>query len=295
MESTLRDFFFGPGPIVWFQEVLEPVGPVPFRALSLLGDIWGLLLVLGLAFWFWGPDTLYVLLPLVVIEGVSYLGLNGIFPIPRPSADSVTQYETLSISAFPSGHTYLTTILWGFLYQRDRIPLAAAAAAVLGVAVGRFFLGVHNLGDIVGGVVLGAAVVALYSAVSPALMAQLRRASWRGYLVAGAALTIAWPLVFSVPSENPRRVAVMAIVAILLLALPLEKAFIRFRGCRRDVPARAACFATGFFGLALCYAAEQLLPGSNTLTAVAAATATLWVVVATPILARWSGLERWSS
>lgn len=88
-------------------------------------------------------------------------------------------------ASYPSSHTMLTTALFGMtivqMKKRVRVrPLRGLIDLVLGIAiaamaVGRLMSGVHWLTDIVGGLLIGFALVALYDAV----FTQIRRAQKR--------------------------------------------------------------------------------------------------------------------
>ncbi len=87
---------------------------------------------------------------------------------PRP----ILIYEGVSSWGFPSGHTTMSVVLFGFAaillmpqlpLRRRWIPLATAIFASLLVAFSRLYLGAHWLSDVLGGLSLGWAWIALLS------------------------------------------------------------------------------------------------------------------------------------
>ena len=64
---------------------------------------------------------------------------------------------------FPSGHTQGAILLWGSigLLTRDRAVKALCAAMIILIPYSRLYLGVHFLGDVIGGFLIGAACFAL--------------------------------------------------------------------------------------------------------------------------------------
>lgn len=79
-------------------------------------------------------------------------------------------YQSVASWSFPSGHTLMSVVLYGFLAiilvrrfspSRGWIPFACAIGASLMIAFSRLYLGVHWLSDVLGGLSLGWAWVTL--------------------------------------------------------------------------------------------------------------------------------------
>ncbi|MFJ9330629.1 phosphatase PAP2 family protein [Streptomyces sp. NPDC101230] len=138
--------------------------------------------------WFWDPWTMRALIAAAVIalwwHGARLLalwvaaasllgsllqqGLKAAVNRERPRwPDPV---DTAHFAAFPSGHVMTAAVSCGLLLWLLRLygagpalwagAVAVAVVSVIGVAVTRVYLGVHWLTDVVGGVLLGVAVVA---------------------------------------------------------------------------------------------------------------------------------------
>ncbi|MCF3103717.1 phosphatase PAP2 family protein [Streptomyces roseoverticillatus] len=143
--------------------------------------------------WLWDPWTMRAALAVAVlwlarrrdwllcawIAGTSALGtalqqgLKAAVGRARPSwPDPVA---TAHYAAFPSGHALTATVTCGLLVwllwrhgvraAGLRAALAAGAVSVLGVGFTRLYLGVHWLSDVVGGWLLGGALVAVSAAL----------------------------------------------------------------------------------------------------------------------------------
>lgn len=169
MSEILDTPLFGPGPILWIQELLGPGMAGAFRSIDLLATTWGVLLVAAVAFWVWGREDLYALAGIVAAEVVINLVLNQVFSVERPSPAEVRVYDEVPLGSFPSGHVFTATVLWGLLWARGRVPAIAAGLVVLGVGVSRLYLGAHYVGDVVAGAVLGTALVWAFTRVWPGL------------------------------------------------------------------------------------------------------------------------------
>ncbi|MET9929369.1 MULTISPECIES: phosphatase PAP2 family protein [unclassified Streptomyces] len=142
--------------------------------------------------WFWDPWTMRALIAAAVVAlwwrgarllalwvaAASLLGtllqqaLKAAVGRERPRwPDPV---DTAHFSAFPSGHAMTAAVSCGLLLWLLRLygagpalwagAVAVAVVSVIGVAVTRVYLGVHWLTDVVGGVLLGVAVVAFTAA-----------------------------------------------------------------------------------------------------------------------------------
>ncbi|MFI7240253.1 phosphatase PAP2 family protein [Streptomyces cyaneofuscatus] len=138
--------------------------------------------------WFWDPWTMRALVavavvalwwrgtrPLALWVGAASLfgtllqqGLKAAVDRERPRwPDPV---DSAHFSAFPSGHAMTAVVSCGLLLWLLRLngagpalwagAVAVAVVSVIGVAVTRVYLGVHWLTDVVGGTLLGVAVVA---------------------------------------------------------------------------------------------------------------------------------------
>lgn len=93
-------------------------------------------------------------------------GLKLALRVPRP----IALYESWSAYSFPSGHATMSVVFWGLVsvfvareIDARRRPWVFAASALLAsmIAFSRLYLGAHWLSDVLGGLALGTALVAL--------------------------------------------------------------------------------------------------------------------------------------
>jgi membrane-associated phospholipid phosphatase len=153
---------------------LQQIGPAfaaVMHALSFLGteDLW-LLLV---PFIFWCVDSGFGarLLFLVVISDFVNGLLKWLFHLPRPYwIDARVQPLESEISyGLPSGHTQSATVGWGYLAVRiNRWWMwLISALVIVGVATARVALGMHFVGDVIGGVIAGLIVLTAFMLIEP--------------------------------------------------------------------------------------------------------------------------------
>jgi len=98
------------------------------------------------------------------------LGLKHVFGLPRPP---ISPRGDLG---FPSGHALGSTAFWGGVAVladrwRWRRRLAAAAAVIVVVSASRVLIGVHYLADVVAGVAVGVALLAVAFGLGPGVSA----------------------------------------------------------------------------------------------------------------------------
>ncbi|MGC4930788.1 phosphatase PAP2 family protein [Streptomyces sp. DT117] len=138
--------------------------------------------------WFWDPWTMRALIAVAVValwwRGARLLALwvaaasllgsllsQGVkAAVDRERPRWPDPVDSAHFSAFPSGHAMTAAVSCGLLLWLLRLygagpalwagAVAVAVVSVIGVAVTRVYLGVHWLTDVVGGTLLGAAVVA---------------------------------------------------------------------------------------------------------------------------------------
>ena len=281
MIDSFRSLFFGPELVVWVQQTLGLGWPLPFRALSLLGISWGVIAVLGIAFWLWGREEVYALGGILVLEAISNMVINQLGSVPRPSAPEIVIYEQISLPSFPSGHVFTATILWGLLWARGRIPLWLAGAVVFLVALSRLYLGTHYLGDVIGGALFGTLLVWGFRHLWPPVRRWLAERS--GHFFTGlAVLALAGAaLVFLLLERSPFVWNSAALGAGAAVALWAEHRFVRYRPRGR----MAALAGVGVAGLLPLLLVDRLT-GDEPL-ALGAATAFLaifWVLLGAPAL-----------
>lgn len=281
----MREFLFGPGPIVFVQELFGPDWLPVMELLSLLGTNWGIIAVLGLGFWLWGRETGYALAAALVLEGVVNLALNQLFHVQRPDASGIVVYEEVPLGSFPSGHTFNAVVVWGMLYALGRIPLWAAAVPVAGVALGRVFLGTHFLGDVVGGVAFGVLLILVFRPLWPRLKEWAAERSFRTFAALGAVAVLAALATTRVIGRNVYEWGAVGIGIGLAAGFLLEYRFLGYSPEPASAGRRGARVLLGTAGVAAALLlVRQAEAHRYVLTAVAAGAATLWAVLLAPAL-----------
>ena len=140
-------------------------------AVTELGSPTTLMLVLAILFWCGSRRRS----ALVISYGVAGLGfmlaLETLLGLPRPPESVYLTSIDVEGYGFPSGHAFASVVVYGGLvsvYDRPRDPVALLGAGTLvaAVSLSRVVLGVHYLGDVIVGAILGVVFVAAMNRVS---------------------------------------------------------------------------------------------------------------------------------
>ena len=117
----------------------------------------------------WRAESIFMLLTPSAGRLVTF-AVKEIVDRPRPSESVVQVLQDATSASFPSGHAVNSVVYLGALAvvltlrlrsgRRLRTAQALIVALVLATGLSRIYLGMHWLGDVVGGFAFGAAVVA---------------------------------------------------------------------------------------------------------------------------------------
>ncbi len=175
MAQTMNEFFSN--PILFGEETLNALhinaGPVLdyfMIAVTRLGEQMFFFTVLPVLYWCVSRKTAarigLAFLAATILNAV----VKQVYCNPRPDPDLLTApirdlYLTQSLRSpgFPSGHTQGAVGFWGsaMIFSRNKAVIAAGAALLALIPYSRLYLGVHFLGDVIGGYVLGGITLAV--------------------------------------------------------------------------------------------------------------------------------------
>lgn len=167
VEDLLRDVFFDASTNEAVREGLPDPVVVALELITHLGDGATLIVLGALLYWF-GADDRRDRRVLLMAIGVGALaistGIKGIVALERPAAQLAFAPAEYGGYSFPSAHALGAAAVYGTLAVLSDLGRPwqryVVAGTVIGlVALSRVVLGVHYLGDVVVGVVLGLAFV----------------------------------------------------------------------------------------------------------------------------------------
>jgi membrane-associated phospholipid phosphatase len=237
-----------------------------FSAITDLGSNVGYLVILTVIYWCVSKYAGLRLAYCSLFSATLNVWLKQMWNIPRPGdaaldelleqagiQERVTPLREASLSAFPSGHSQGAAATWGYVAHilsgpaRKRSLWFAAGPLAALIAFSRLYLGVHFPQDVIAGLAIGAAYLAIWLWVEPLARSRLAGLSmaWK----VGLALLVPIAVLALRPGEDAA--AAMGAAAGMGLGSLLERQTVRFsvagKGEQRVL--------RGLLGLALVIAA----------------------------------------
>lgn len=143
----------------WVPGLRTPFFNVFFELITLMGYPLFLILFLCFGYFALGSRRFFHTAMLLMFAGLLNSWLKDIGQDPRPDAAFALDDRVSTSYGWPSGHTQIAVVLWGYLAYTLRHNLAYAAAVIfIGLqGFSRLYLGVHDIGDVTGGLLIGMA------------------------------------------------------------------------------------------------------------------------------------------
>ena len=180
----------------WVPALRTPELNVFFDLVTLIGYPLFLILFLLFGYFFFRTKSFYQATILLIGAGLINLLLKDVFQDPRPAAEFAIDPRTGGSYGWPSGHAQIAVVLWGFLaYEmRQRWATIAAILIIFLICASRVYLGVHDLGDVLGGLILGTACLAgfIWGLNNASVQGLLSKLGYRGVGLALLAVHVAY-------------------------------------------------------------------------------------------------------
>jgi membrane-associated phospholipid phosphatase len=149
---------FSEGPIRFLQSLSSPWLDAFFSLATDLGDRMILFGLTMLLWWLWDKRIGFFVATTLLVSAAANGLLKEAFGMPRP--DPSLWKTGTSGNGFPSGHAQQTTAFASSAALRmGRIGIPLGVAGVALVSVSRVYLGVHFVGDVLGGIGFGVLVL----------------------------------------------------------------------------------------------------------------------------------------
>ncbi len=185
MVSEPFQFLFNENINIFFRDTGTPLLDMLFKVLTNVLSQPVYIFLASLIFWCLNKKTGIRAMYVVLFSAYMALLAKNLFGMPRPPdyLHKVTENDF----GFPSGHAQVSSGFWGYLglqSKRTRIIIVGAVAVIL-VSLSRLYLGVHYLGDVIGGTIFGLTVAFISYREEPRILKIFNKQSSNSkYLIA---------------------------------------------------------------------------------------------------------------
>lgn len=166
METWLKDSFFFGEDILNSLHIFAGSWLDYFMAgITRLGHQMFYVIMLPIAYWTWDKKTTLKIGVIFLISAAFNDALKDLWKNPRPDPVNLLPgikelnlaYIPKDSPGFPSGHTQGAVTFWGpvLYYIRKKPVMIIALCLLILIPYTRLYLGVHYLGDVLGGLVIG--------------------------------------------------------------------------------------------------------------------------------------------
>jgi membrane-associated phospholipid phosphatase len=226
MESILD---WGIRVVLWFQQ-FSPGLDVPFKAFTFMGDQPFFMLLLPLVYWCLNRRVGARLTILFLFSAYLNTVAKVLTAQPRPYQydPQVLQLYKAGGGGFPSGHTQNAVVVWGYLASHLRRvgPWILAGILMLFIPISRLYLGLHFPTDLLGGYLLGAALLLVYLRLEPVVEAWLMKRGLAWQICAGLLVPLLMIVLF--PSNGKYGIITGATLMGMGVGFALERRWVRF-------------------------------------------------------------------
>ena len=139
----------------------EKVLNVFFDTISLAGYPTFLILFISFGYFYWSPARFSRVAMMLFISALINTFLKDFFQDPRPAIELMLDPKVGTTYGWPSGHSQIAVTLWGLLaYElKNKWITVGAISTIILIAFSRMYLGVHDLGDVFAGLLIGAIIL----------------------------------------------------------------------------------------------------------------------------------------
>ena len=165
----------------WVEGIRTPALSVFFENISLAGYPTFLILFISFGYFFWSPSRFSRIAMMLFISGLINGFLKDFFQDPRPLIELMLDPKVGTSYGWPSGHAQIAVTLWGLIaYElKEKGATIGAGILIFLIAFSRMYLGVHDLGDVISGLIIGTIILAIWHlAVIYKIYESLSKKSW---------------------------------------------------------------------------------------------------------------------
>ena len=150
--------------LTWIEPLRNPILTPFLEAVTLMGYPVFLILFISFGYYYWSPSRFTRVAMMLFISGIINSFLKDYFQDPRPAIEFMLDPKVGTSYGLPSGHAQIAVTLWGLLaYElKDKWISLGALVLILLICFSRLYLGVHDIEDIILGLLVGSLILAIW-------------------------------------------------------------------------------------------------------------------------------------
>ena len=148
----------------WVEGIRSPFLNIFFDTISLAGYPTFLILFISFGYFYWSPARFSRIAMMLFISALINTFLKDFFQDPRPAIELMLDPKVGTTYGWPSGHSQIAVTLWGLLaYElKNKWITVGAISTIILIAFSRMYLGVHDLGDVFAGLLIGGIILSVW-------------------------------------------------------------------------------------------------------------------------------------
>ena len=148
----------------WVLDLRTPFFNIFFDLVSLAGYPTFLILFISFGYFYWSPERFTRIAMMLFISGLINGFLKDYFQDPRPAMEFMLDPRIGESYGWPSGHAQIAVTLWGLIaieFKNKWLSYFCVLMIAL-ISFSRMYLGVHDLGDVFAGLLIGFLILGLW-------------------------------------------------------------------------------------------------------------------------------------
>ena len=148
----------------WVEGIRSPFLNIFFDTISLAGYPTFLILFISFGYFYWSPARFSRVAMMLFISALINTFLKDFFQDPRPAIELMLDPKVGTTYGWPSGHSQIAVTLWGLLaYElKNKWITVGAISTIILIAFSRMYLGVHDFGDVLAGLLIGGIILSVW-------------------------------------------------------------------------------------------------------------------------------------
>ena len=150
--------------LTWVEGIRSHSLSIFFDTVSLAGYPTFLILFISFGYFYWSPSRFSRVAMMLFISGLINAFLKDFYQDARPAIELMLDPKVGTSYGWPSGHSQIAVTLWGLLaYElKNKWVTFGAITIILLIAFSRMYLGVHDLGDVFAGLIIGGLILSIW-------------------------------------------------------------------------------------------------------------------------------------